>query len=99
MKSREGFNTVIAYVDSRSGDWVESAPWGALLGPVGLLAVITHSDIESDLADFRSLLADTAQRVGLVQLDQLVLASAPSQKYANLLIFIRPLPALKGETC
>ncbi|GHE36128.1 hypothetical protein GCM10018785_02310 [Streptomyces longispororuber] len=39
------FDTVIACVDARSADRADDVAWNALLGPSGLLASVTHSDV------------------------------------------------------
>ncbi|MEV0220290.1 hypothetical protein [Streptomyces sp. NPDC050704] len=94
----ERFDTVIAYVDSRSAAWADHVPWNELLGRAGLLAFLTYShrgcDGPTGLADF---LAGIAHRVGLVQLDQVAVPGAPDQTYADLLLFIPPLPGARDE--
>lgn len=89
----EASGTVIAIVDSCSAYWVDYIPWNALLRPAALLAFITFSHREDGApAALSRLLADTAHRLGLAQLDQIALPDAPDHVRVDLLLFMHRLP-------
>lgn len=92
------FDIVIACVDARSTDWVERVPWDALVGPAGLLAFLVHSpEASGDATAFRGLLYPVARRAGLILLDQIILCTLPV--HTRVLLFMRPLPAVRHPDC
>ena len=84
VDAADRYSLVITYLDPQAADWVAEVPWGSLLVPHGILAVITQSDRPKRLPDpIGRLLSHVSGRGGIALLDRIAFLAASPEATAG----------------
>ncbi|WP_409493931.1 hypothetical protein [Amycolatopsis sp. cmx-11-12] len=77
-RPRGGFDLIVTALDPHATDWLAHTDWDTLLTPVGLVAVVTHSDIrDGRLRDPHATVLGTLGSRGLRCLDHIAVLATP----------------------